>query len=114
MDREGRSRGLGALPSSGSLFQVNLNLARRLLSPSSTLLSLVGKDVRYEIACGVNGRIWVNAFYVSEVIAIRNIILGSEFVPECDLPAYVDKKISRLRGFAEEPSLADSSDSSDE
>uniref|UniRef100_A0A0K0DA50 Ribosomal RNA-processing protein 40 n=1 Tax=Angiostrongylus cantonensis TaxID=6313 RepID=A0A0K0DA50_ANGCA len=53
-----RARGLGAL-SGGFLFKVSCNLARRLLSTQSQLLNLLGKHFKFEIAIGLNGRIWL-------------------------------------------------------
>ncbi|EJD74743.1 hypothetical protein LOAG_17979 [Loa loa] len=99
VDGEGRARGMGPLPSGGFLFKTSLNLVRRILSPTSKLLSLIGKDIKFEITSGINGRIWIKGINVVEVIAVYRIIKDSEFIPEPDIPAFVDKQISRLYGF---------------
>lgn len=90
---------MGSLPSGGFLFKTSLNLVRRILSPTSKLLSLIGKDIKFEITSGINGRIWIKGINVVEVIAVYRIIKDSEFIPEPDIPAFVEKKISRLYGF---------------
>lgn len=99
VDNEGRARGMGLLPSGGFLFKTSLNLVRRILSPASQLLPLIGKDVKFEITCGVNGRVWIKSHNIKETNAIYRIIKDSEFVPEPDIPALVDKQIRLLRGF---------------
>ncbi|VDO77537.1 unnamed protein product, partial [Haemonchus placei] len=58
VDAVSRSRGMGLL-SGGFLFKVSCNLARRLLSTHSQLLKLLGKDYKFEITVGLNGRIWL-------------------------------------------------------
>lgn len=90
---------MGPLPSGGFLFKTSLNLVRRILSPTSRLLSLIGKDIKFEITSGINGRIWVKGINIVEVIAVHRIIKDSEFISEPDIPAFVDKEISRLYGF---------------
>lgn len=99
VDGEDRARGMGLLPSGGFLFKTSLNLVRRILTPTSKLLSLIGKDVKFEITCGINGRIWIRGVNMTEVIAVFRIIKNSEFISEPDIPAFVDKEIRRLRGF---------------
>ncbi|MCP9262816.1 Exosome complex component RRP40 [Dirofilaria immitis] len=108
VDNEGRARGMGSLPSGGFLFRTSLNLVRRILSPASRLLSLIGKDIKFEITSGINGRIWIKGTNVMEVIAVYRMIKDSEFIPESDIPAFVNKQISRLYGF----SVAGDNDSS--
>ncbi|KAK6030109.1 hypothetical protein OSTOST_03769 [Ostertagia ostertagi] len=58
VDAVSRARGLGVL-SGGFLFKVSCNLARRLLSSHSQLLKLLGKDYKFEITVGLNGRVWL-------------------------------------------------------
>lgn len=97
---------MGPLPSGGFLFKTSLNLVRRILSPTSRLLSLIGKDIKFEITGGINGRIWIKGVNVVEVIAVHRIIKDSEFIPEPDIPAFVEKQIRCIYGF---PKTADDS-----
>lgn len=90
---------MGSLPSGGFMFRTSLNLVRRILSPTSRLLSLIGKDIKFEITSGINGRIWIKGINVVEMIAVYRIIKDSEFIPEPDIPAFVNKQISHLYGF---------------
>uniref|UniRef100_A0A0M3IFZ6 Ribosomal RNA-processing protein 40 n=1 Tax=Ascaris lumbricoides TaxID=6252 RepID=A0A0M3IFZ6_ASCLU len=99
VDNEGRAQGLGLLPSGGFLFKTSLNLARRLLSPSSRLLSLIGKEIKFEITCGMNGRIWIKASKANEVAAIYRMIVGSQSIPESDIPTFIDEHMRILKGM---------------
>uniref|UniRef100_A0A915BJU1 Ribosomal RNA-processing protein 40 n=1 Tax=Parascaris univalens TaxID=6257 RepID=A0A915BJU1_PARUN len=99
IDNEGRAHGQGLLPSGGFLFKTSLNLARRLLSPSSRLLALIGKEIKYEITCGMNGRIWIKASKVNEVAAIYRMIVGSQSIPESSIPTFVDEHMRILKGM---------------
>ncbi|KHN81943.1 Exosome complex component RRP40 [Toxocara canis] len=99
VDNEGRAQGMGVLPSGGFVFKTSLNLARRLLSPSSRLLTLIGKEIKFEITCGMNGRIWVKASKANEITAIYRMIIGSQVVPESDIPAFVYRHMCALKGM---------------
>ncbi|VDM95191.1 unnamed protein product [Thelazia callipaeda] len=99
IDKENRARGMGILPSGGFMFKTSINHARRLLSPNSKLLSIIGKDIKFEITCGINGRIWVKGVNVAEVATVYRIIKDTECIAESDLPAVVEKHICCLRGF---------------
>lgn len=100
VDETGRARGMGALPARGFVFRTSLNLVRRILSPSSQLLAAIGDAIKYEITCGLNGRVWVDAREPSEIVTVYNIIEESEFIRESDIPAFVEQKIQFFRGCA--------------
>ena len=56
------------------LLQVPVHASRKLLSPESQLLPLLGKRFRFEVAVGMNGRVWVASKTPENVIYISNII----------------------------------------
>ncbi|ETN69490.1 hypothetical protein NECAME_15261 [Necator americanus] len=92
VDALSRAKGLGAL-TGGFLFKTSCSLARRLLSSQSQLLKLLGKDYKFEITVGLNGRIWLKSAIHKDVITIHNIIKWSEYVLECDIPKYVENEV---------------------
>ncbi|VDO18492.1 unnamed protein product, partial [Heligmosomoides polygyrus] len=98
IDSVSRARGLGAL-SGGFMFKVSCNLARRLLSSNSQLLKLLGKDYKFEITVGLNGRVWLKGVVHKEITTIYNIIKWSEYVLESDIPKYVEDEIRKSKGF---------------
>lgn len=58
MDFERRSRGLGVINVPGLVISTSLNHARKLLSSDDNFLNKLGKAIKFEIAIGMNGRIW--------------------------------------------------------
>lgn len=80
IDHYGKASGLGILPSSGFVFSCSIYLVRNLLSADSDLLKLLGRSIQYEIAIGMNGRIWLQAKTAQETIALTNAICVSELM----------------------------------
>lgn len=78
VNSSGKKGRLGVL-SDGFLFHCSLNLCRMILRPECPLLSAISKEMSYEIAVGVNGRIWVKARTINETIAVGNAILAAEY-----------------------------------
>ena len=56
----GKEGGFGLLDESGYIFNINLNFARELLfNPNSIVLQKLASKVKFEIAIGINGKIWL-------------------------------------------------------
>eukprot|EP00039_Didymoeca_costata_P007379 m.99086 g.99086 ORF g.99086 m.99086 type:complete len:222 (+) comp13662_c0_seq2:140-805(+) len=60
MNAQGKSGGLGKL-SGGYLLHCSLAACRRFLSPSAPVLQALGEQIKFEIAVGVNGSIWIDS-----------------------------------------------------
>ena len=97
MEGAGKARGLGELSSGGVMFHVPLHLVRKILSPECPLLELIGKAVRFEVTCGLNGRIWLKSHTVKDTIAICNCIFESFYVPNIDMADYISKWTEKFR-----------------
>uniref|UniRef100_A0A1B6DDQ9 Ribosomal RNA-processing protein 40 n=1 Tax=Clastoptera arizonana TaxID=38151 RepID=A0A1B6DDQ9_9HEMI len=78
IDHNGKEGKMGLLMSDGLIFKCSLNLVRKILNPKCCILELLGETIKYEIAVGLNGKVWVNAVNVRSTIAISNAILASE------------------------------------
>lgn len=86
--------GMGMLATTATHFaqviQVPVHACRRLLSPDCKLLPTLGKKYRFEVAVGMNGRIWISAKTLENVIYISNLISrsseagGEEVTQLCD------------------------------
>lgn len=86
--------GMGILVTPASHFaqvvQVPVHACRKLLSPDCNLLPILGKKYRFEVAVGMNGRIWISAKTPENVIYISNLITrfseagGEEVTQLCD------------------------------
>lgn len=53
----------------------------RLLSPDCLLLEELGKKFRHEIVVGLNGRVWINATTIANVLKIYDSISHLEHTP---------------------------------
>ena len=99
VDAYGKKAGLGELTGGGFLFNVPLHLVRRLLSPESNLLKLLGQTLKFEICIGMNGRIWIRAPMPKETICIANAIWAAEHMNNEETSAMVNKLADALMGF---------------
>ncbi|KAL5227573.1 hypothetical protein ABZP36_015838 [Zizania latifolia] len=78
MDATGKAAEFGQLKD-GYMFNTSTGLSRMLLSsPTCPVLQALGKKLSFEIAVGLNGRVWVNAPSPSNVIVVSNAIIKSE------------------------------------
>ncbi|KAL2652975.1 hypothetical protein R1flu_021103 [Riccia fluitans] len=97
MDVSNKSSGFGSLKN-GYVFECSTGLARSLLSkPMCPVLEALGKRFSYEIAVGLNGRVWVNAQEPSTIVAVSNGILASEFLTPAQQHIMVAKVIERMQ-----------------
>ena len=80
VDSFGKKGKLGVLNPNGILFSTSLSLVRKILKPDCPLLSLLSEELKYELAIGLNGKIWIKSKNsVEDTIAIANAILAAEY-----------------------------------
>ncbi|EFN53535.1 hypothetical protein CHLNCDRAFT_59733 [Chlorella variabilis] len=80
MDGAGKASGFAQLKG-GMVIEVSTTHARSLLSrPPAALLSALGRSLQFELAVGLNGRVWLDAPSSSTVILVANAIQSSEFL----------------------------------
>lgn len=85
----GKAAGFGELKG-GYVFEVSLAYARELLFINPRILSSIGEAVSYEIAIGVNGKIWIDAPDNLTILKICQCIQkGEEISPDA-----VDKHVA--------------------
>lgn len=89
----GKSDGLGPLKG-GMLFEVSPAFARRLMMGGGkggvVLLEEIGEKVRFEVAVGRNGRVWVDSSSIAETVAIGRCLTETD---EKDLDVSAQKKL---------------------
>ncbi|SAM03289.1 hypothetical protein [Absidia glauca] len=83
-----RADGFGELKG-GFVFKCSLGLCRRLLNPTTPILTLLGEHIPFELAVGMNGRVWVNTNSCRETILISNAIQNSEYLSEKECESMV-------------------------
>lgn len=99
IDSSGRSQGLGVVGTEGFMFKCSLALVRRLLSQDHPMPKMLGESIPFEIALGMNGRIWVRAKSVRVTIAVVNALSNCEFMTEDQIRTMVDRLVNALAGF---------------
>lgn len=93
---KGKADGFGPLEG-GYMFKCSTGLARECLDDECAVLHALGEHVPYEVAVGVNGRIWVRAQSVANTILVANAIQNSEYLPAAQARAMVDALVSKSR-----------------
>jgi len=83
MSSRNKADGYGELEG-GFHFLCPLEHARSLLDDNCTLLKSIGKAIPYEIAVGMNGRVWINSGSKKHTCLIANIILHSSAFDSTD------------------------------
>jgi len=79
----------------GYSFKCSLRLARSLMQPKNYVLHCLGELLKYELAIGLNGQVWVNAGSELEIILITCAIKNSEFMKDTDVEKMVEIIVSR-------------------
>ncbi|EAY76792.1 hypothetical protein OsI_04749 [Oryza sativa Indica Group] len=96
MDATGKAAEFGQLKD-GYMFDTSTGLSRMLLSsPTCPVLEALGKKLSFEIAVGLNGRVWVNAPSPSNVIVVSNAIIKSESLSGIGQRSMVESLLERL------------------
>lgn len=89
VDSFGKRGKLGVLQD-GFIFTCSMNLIRKMLNPQCTLLKLLGSKIPYDVALGMNGKIWLKTKSIKETIGIGSAILAAEhltneeIIPMCN------------------------------
>ncbi|KAH7550452.1 hypothetical protein JRO89_XS13G0194300 [Xanthoceras sorbifolium] len=71
--------------------------SRLLSSPTCPVLEELGKQLSFEIAVGLNGRVWVNADSPSTVVVVSNAIMNSEPLSGVQQKIMVEKLLQRIK-----------------
>jgi exosome complex component RRP40 len=92
----GKSEGYGPLEG-GYMFKCSTGLARQCMAPECPVLNELGAAIPFEIAVGINGRIWVNSGAVDHSILLTNAIVNSEYMPENQVRVMVSELLERIK-----------------
>ncbi len=76
----GKSQGYGVLEG-GYVIKVSLDMARKCLDSDFIIYKLARKHFEFEVAVGINGRIWINAENAKIIFLISNFIQRSDGMP---------------------------------
>lgn len=97
-DEGGRAAGFGPLVG-GYMFECNTGLARLLLSTPTwpVLAALEREGLSFELAVGLNGRVWVNSAAPQTTILVANAILDSQYCLPDDQPSMVKRLLKQQK-----------------
>ena len=88
VNSKGRAEGLGVLSAEGALdFRVPLHVCRKMLSPACGLLKRLGSELRFEMAVGMNGRVWARSDSTRYTAAVAAAICACENMDEQQITA---------------------------
>lgn len=97
MDALGRAAGYGHLKE-GTLVNVSTAMARSLLaSPPPTVLAALGASLQFEVAVGMNGRVWVSAGSTAATILVANAITSCEFLTATQQGTLVSRLLEKVQ-----------------
>lgn len=99
VDSTGKKGKLGQLGDDGLMFPCSINLVRKILNEKCSLLHLLSKETPYELAAGINGRIWINTKSLRATVLLRRTLLEAEHTPYEDMRKLVDKFTTQLTGI---------------
>lgn len=88
VDSESRARGMGVISTPGLVFSVTSSHARNLLKENDQIIPALGKELKFEITIGVNGRIWVGGEH-STTITVQRVIIDSESTFSSNIPLLI-------------------------
>jgi exosome complex component RRP40 len=80
----------------GHLIQIDSAVCRLLLQPNNELLKQLGDRIAYEVAIGLNGRVWVYALtdnHVKDTILLANAILNYQYLTS---PQQIKQMLDKL------------------
>ena len=99
VDSYGKKAGMGVLTGGGFMFSVSLNLVRKLLSPDCCLLNKLGETAPFEVAVGMNGRIWMRARSVKETMVLAQALQAAELMTNSEIAAMCHKLSDVLSAY---------------
>ncbi|XP_035232673.1 exosome complex component RRP40-like [Stegodyphus dumicola] len=90
----GKSVGYGVLPDEGFVFPASLEYCRRLLLPNSPILKRLGENLGFEIAIGLNGRIWLKSTTIEKTLILVQAITVLEYATSQEIEKMCEQMTS--------------------
>lgn len=76
---------LGILSNDGFIMDISISLAHSLLKIENPLLRILGKKFPYEIALGVNGKVWINCKKLKDCLNMIKVFKEAEKHPHKEI-----------------------------
>ncbi|KAJ3163506.1 exosome non-catalytic core subunit rrp40 [Geranomyces michiganensis] len=91
----GKAGGYGELKG-GFVVKCSLRMARSLLDPKNPIVTILADSISFEMAVGLNGRVWINGKSCAEVIAIAKVIQACDGAAASDIKKLINHELRRL------------------
>ena len=88
----GKTKSYGKLEG-GIIIKTSLSFCKQLLARDCAILKYLGKKIPYEIAVGLNGRVWINSQTTKHTVLVANTIKLSENLPDNKIEELVTQMI---------------------
>ena len=87
VDSHGKKGKLGVLDYTGMVLTCSQSLVRKIRHPDCPFLEEYAKGQAFEIAIGMNGKIWIKCSSINATLTFANAILAVEFTRLSDMRA---------------------------
>jgi exosome complex component RRP40 len=95
VDSAGRAAGFGPLKG-GLVVECSLPHARTLLAkPPGPVLAALGTKIKFELAVGLNGRLWVNSADCRSTIRVCKVLVDAQSVPVAEQQQWVAQQMQQ-------------------
>lgn len=96
MDSSGRAAGFGPLKG-GLVVECSLPHARTLLAkPPGPVLAALGAKLKFELAVGLNGRLWVHSGDCPTTIRVCRVLVEAQDVAVAEQQQWVAQQLQQL------------------
>ncbi|KAJ3295030.1 exosome non-catalytic core subunit rrp40 [Borealophlyctis nickersoniae] len=95
----GKGDGYGELKG-GFMIKVSLGLARSLINPQNELFKLLSEALAFETAIGLNGRVWINAGSIRNIVGVANMLRSADGAAPSKIPGIVKAHLKQMDGDA--------------
>ncbi|KAJ3176116.1 Exosome component 3 [Geranomyces variabilis] len=75
---------------------VLITLNYSLLNPKNPIVTILAESISFELAVGLNGRVWINAKSCAEVIAVAKVIQACDGAAASDINKLINHELRRL------------------
>ena len=82
----------------GMLARVSVKFAHELMSDDNRVLNALGNKIRFEIAIGMNGHVWIDSETLRHTIIIINTLTKADQDPNVNVELLIDRAIQVLAG----------------
>ena len=76
--------------------RVSPTFSRRLLSKDAPVFSALARHLKYEVAIGLNGAVWIRAASTLDTIIAKNAIENAEHLEADQIPPMVDQIVAGM------------------